>query len=83
MAQSRIHPFLFDGVDMLTDTDWIMHAKAIRSMASRSLRHGETEVAQRLFNAASQMETIAKEATTVSTGGKGVKLTMAGGWSRG
>jgi hypothetical protein len=60
---------------MLTDTDWIMHAKATRSMASRSLRHGETEVAQRLFQAASQMEKIAAAATAVmSPGSKVVKL---------
>ena len=38
---------------MLTHIDWIMHAKATRSMAFRSLRHGETETAKRLFQAAS------------------------------
>ena len=66
---------LFEGTDMLTDTDWIMHAKATRSMASRSLRHGETEVAQRLFRAASKMETIAAATTAVMTpGSKVVKL---------
>ena len=60
---------------MLTDTDWIMHAKATRSMASRSLRHGETEVAQQLFQAASKMETIAATAAAVmSPGSKVVKL---------
>jgi hypothetical protein len=60
---------------MLTGTDWIMHAKATRSMASRSLRHGETDVAQRLFQAASQMETIAAAAPAVmSPAGKVVKL---------
>jgi len=63
---------------MLTDTDWIMHAKATRSMASRSLRHGEIEVAQRLFRAASQMETMAAAATAVmSPGSKVVKLGAA------
>ena len=60
---------------MLTDTDWMMHAKATRSMASRSLRQGETEVAQRLFQAATQMETIAASAPAVmSPAGKVVKL---------
>jgi len=62
---------------MLTDTDWMMHAKATRSMASRSLRQGETEVAQRLFQAATQMENIAQMATSVPTGGNVVKLTAA------
>jgi hypothetical protein len=66
---------LFEGTDMLTDTDWMMHAKATRSMASRSLRHGETEVAQRLFQAASQMETFAAAAAVMSPGCKVVKLT--------
>jgi hypothetical protein len=67
---------MFEGADMLTDTDWVMHAKATRSMASRSLRHGETEVAQRLFQAASQMETIAAAtAAVMSPGSKVVKLT--------
>ena len=51
---------------MLTNTDWIMHAKATRSMASRSLRQAETEVAQRLFQAASQMDIIAAAAAAVS-----------------
>ena len=40
---------------MLTDTDWMMHAKATRSMASRSLRQGETEIARKLFQAATQI----------------------------
>ena len=67
---------MFEGADMLTDTDWVMHAKATRGMASRSLRQGETEVAQRLFQAASQMETIAAAAAAVmSPGSKVVKLT--------
>jgi len=56
-------PFTFYGVEMLTETDWTMHAKATRSMAFRSLRHGETETAQRLFQAASQMDTIARESS--------------------
>ena len=62
---------------MLTDTDWMMHAKATRNMASRSLRQGETEVAQRLFQAATQMETIAQMATSAPAGGNVVKLTAA------
>lgn len=62
---------------MLTDTDWMMHAKATRSMASRSLRQGETEVAQRLFQAATQMENIAQVASSTAQGGKVVKLTTA------
>ena len=67
---------MFEEADMLTDTDWIMHAKATRSMAARSLRHGETEVARRLFQAASQMDIIAAAAAAVmSPGGKVVKLT--------
>jgi hypothetical protein len=66
---------LFEEADMLTDTDWKMHAKATRSMASRSLRHGETDVAQRLFQAASQMEKIAASAPAVmSPAGEVVKL---------
>jgi len=60
---------------MLTDTDWMMHAKATRSMASRSLRQGETEVAQRLFQAATQMETIAQTTPSTAQGGNIVKLT--------
>jgi hypothetical protein len=62
---------------MLTDTDWMMHAKATRSMASRSLRQGETEVAQRLFQAATQMETIAQTTPSTAQGGNIVKLTTA------
>jgi hypothetical protein len=66
---------LFERADMLTDIDWIMHAKATRSMASRSLRQGETEVAQRLFQAASEMETFAATATAImSPESKVVKL---------
>jgi hypothetical protein len=65
---------LFEEADMLTNTDWIMHAKATRSMASRSLRHGETDVAQRLFQAASQMEMIAAESAVMSPASKVVKL---------
>jgi hypothetical protein len=65
---------LFEGTDMLTDTDWMMHAKATRSMASRSLRQGETEVAQRLFQAATQMETIARMTPSTAQGGNVVKL---------
>jgi hypothetical protein len=66
---------LFEGPDMMTDTDWMMHAKATRSMASRSLRHGDTEVAQQLFQAASRMETCAAAAAAVmSPGSKVVKL---------
>ncbi len=64
---------------MLTDTDWMMHAKATRSMASRSLRQGETEVAQRLFQAATQMETIAQMTPSMAQGGNVVKLTTATG----
>jgi len=64
---------------MLTDTDWMMHAKATRSMASRSLRQGETEVAQRLFQAATQMETIAQTTPSMAQGGNVVKLTTATG----
>lgn len=60
---------------MLTDTDWIMHAKATRGMASRSLRQGETEVAQRLFQAATQMENIARMAASNPNTGNVVKLT--------
>ena len=59
-------PLTFHGVEMLTNIDWTMHAKATRSMALRSLRHGETETAKRLFQAASRMETIAREAIEVS-----------------
>jgi hypothetical protein len=62
---------------MLTDTDWMMHAKATRSMASRSLRQGETEVAQRLFQAATQMEIIAQTTPSTAQGGNIVKLTTA------
>ena len=62
---------------MLTDTDWMMHAKATRSMASRSLRQGETEVAQRLFQAATQMETIARMTPSTVQSGNIVKLTTA------
>ena len=62
---------------MLTDTDWMMHAKATRSMASRSLRQGETEVAQRLFQAATQMENIAQMTPSTAQGGNIVKLTTA------
>jgi hypothetical protein len=62
---------------MLTDTDWMMHAKATRSMASRSLRQGETEVAQRLFQAASQMENIAQMTPSTTQGGNVVKLATA------
>jgi hypothetical protein len=58
-------PLIFHGVEMLTNIDWTMHAKATRSMAFRSLRHGETETAKRLFQAASRMETIAREAVEV------------------
>jgi hypothetical protein len=68
---------LFEGTDMLTDTDWMMHAKATRSMASRSLRQGETEVAQRLFQAATQMETIAQTTPSTAQGGNVVKLATA------
>lgn len=62
---------------MLTDTDWMMHAKATRSMASRSLRQGETEVARKLFQAATQMETIAQMTPSAAQGGNIVKLTTA------
>jgi hypothetical protein len=67
---------------MLSDIDWMMHAKAIRSMAFRTLRHGETEVALRLLHAASQMEILAQEAAAASLGGKVVKLTVRTGLSR-
>ena len=67
---------------MLTDTDWIMHAKATRSMTFRSLRHGETAIAQRLFQAASQMETIAREAAGAPVAGM-AKLTLVNNISSG
>lgn len=62
---------------MLTDTDWMMHAKATRSMASRSLRQGETEIARKLFQAATQMENIAQMTPSTVQGGNVVKLTAA------
>ena len=60
----------------------MMHAKATRSMASRSLRQGETEVAQRLFQAATQMETIARMTPSTAQGGNVVKLTAAADMKR-
>ena len=67
----------FHGVEMLTHIDWIMHAKATRSMAFRSLRHGETETAKRLFQAASRMETIACEAIEAPVADFGVQIKIA------
>ena len=41
---------------MVNSEDWIMHAKATKSMATRALLHGEVEASKKLFQSAQQME---------------------------
>ena len=46
---------------MITHNDWIMHAKATRSLGLRALNHGDAQAATTLFSAARRMEQMAEQ----------------------
>jgi hypothetical protein len=47
--------------EMITQKDWMIHAKATRDMAKRALNYGDTQAATAFFAAARRMELIAKQ----------------------
>ncbi|GEO39989.1 hypothetical protein SAE02_41370 [Skermanella aerolata] len=47
--------------DMLTHNDWIMHAKATRSLGLRALNQGDAQAAATFFSAARRMEQMAEQ----------------------
>jgi hypothetical protein len=46
---------------MITHSDWMMHAKATRSLGLRALNQGDAQAAAAFFSAARRMEQMAEQ----------------------